>query len=319
VVVWSIGEVLWDIFPTREHLGGAALNFSANLHRLGGQVTLISGVGQDDRGKRALEAIAAIGMDASKIAVGERPTGVAVIESGPGDEDQSFVIPRPAAFESLSFDPTLKSEAQRSMVDWVYVGTLLQTNSQVEDFTTDLVAGVHSARVFYDMNLRDGHWNLELVHRLSSLCSVLKLNDNEAERLHRLTSPESYFDLPTFCESWSKAHAIDVMCVTLGASGSYIYSQGTGLETPGFAVKLTDTVGAGDAFAAAFLYAYHHDWKLEDAACFANALGAFVASQAGATPYWTIQDVLSVVSPESRCSSLSSLLHVGEVPQLTQS
>jgi fructokinase len=312
MVVWSIGEVLWDIFPTEEHLGGAALNFSANLHRLGAQVTFISGVGKDDRGRRALDAIAAIGLNTNKIAVGDKPTGVAVIESGPGREDQRFVIPRPAAFDSLDFDPAINVEAERSGVEWIYVGTLLQTNAAVERFTADLVAAAQGVRVFYDVNLRDGHWNLGLVRRLSSLSHVLKLNEAEAELLFELTHPGATFDLPSFCEWWSKAHEIDVMCVTLGAEGAVIFSHGS------TAVELKDTVGAGDAFAAAFLYAYHHKWTLANAACFANALGAFVASQAGAIPPWTIQEVLSLIHPDSRSSMMSLLVVTEEAPQLSE-
>ena len=43
--VLSIGEILWDIFPDQERLGGAALNFSANIGRLGDSATLITAVG----------------------------------------------------------------------------------------------------------------------------------------------------------------------------------------------------------------------------------------------------------------------------------
>ncbi len=318
MVVWSIGEVLWDIFPTEEHLGGAALNFSANLHRLGAQVTFISGVGKDDRGRRALNAIAAIGLTTDKIAVGDKPTGVAVIESGPGREDQRFVIPRPAAFDSLDFDPAINVEAERSGVEWIYVGTLLQTNPAVERFTADLIAAAKGARVFYDVNLRDGHWNLGLVQRLSSLSNVLKLNEAEAELLFELTHPGGTFNLPSFCEWWSKEHEIDVMCVTLGAQGAVIFSHGSTVTVPGFAVELKDTVGAGDAFAAAFLYAYHHKWTLTNAAYFANALGAFVASQSGAIPQWTIQEVVSLMHPDSRASVMSSFAETEEALQLSE-
>jgi len=312
MVVWCIGEVLWDIFPTEEHLGGAALNFSANLHRLGAAVTLISGVGKDERGRRALELIDGMGMDVSKIAVSEQPTGIAMVELDAETGDQSFVIPRPAAFDLLPFGLALKIEAERAGIDWIYIGSLLQTNTQVEEFTTDLVARVPSARVFYDLNLREGHWNLALVQRLSRLSSVLKLNEAEAKQLFTLTCPDSTFDLYSFCEWWSKAHDVDVMCVTLGGRGALVFSNGSALKVPGFTVEVSDTVGAGDAFAAAFLYGYHNEWTPKNAASFANALGAFVASQAGATPPWTIPEVLSLMSPDSQTSLMASLMETGE-------
>jgi fructokinase len=122
-----------------------------------------------------------------------------------------------------------------------------------------------------------------------------------------LTHPGATFDLPSFCEWWSKAHEIDVVCVTLGARGAAIFSHGSTVTVAGFPVELKDTVGAGDAFAAAFLYAYHHRWTLTNAACFANAFGAFVASQAGAIPPWTIQEVLSLIHPDYQVAIKSSI------------
>ena len=50
-------------------------------------------------------------------------------------------------------------------------------------------------------------------------------------------------------------------------------------------------MGSGDAFAAAFLHGYNLGWPVERAARFANALGALVASRAGATPNWTLGEL----------------------------
>jgi fructokinase len=306
MVVWCIGEVIWDIFPNEEHLGGAALNFAANLHRLGAKVILISGVGKDDRGRQALEEIRGLGMDVSKIAVVDQPTGIAMVEAGPGEGDQSFVISRPAAYDAIDLDPTLKDEVAGAGVDWIYVGTLLQTNPEVERFTTELVANVASARVFYDLNLRDGHWDPALVKRLSRLSSVVKLNESEAERLSQLTQPGVTFELQSFCRWWAKAHEVDVMCVTLGCEGSLISTRTSVVKVPGFLVDVRDTVGAGDAFAAGFLYSYQKGRTFLEAARFANALGACVTTQAGAMPPWTIQEVMSLMSPETETSEMTS-------------
>ena len=55
-------------------------------------------------------------------------------------------------------------------------------------------------------------------------------------------------------------------------------------SVPGFPVAVEDTVGAGDAFSAAFLMVITVDGRSYSAARFANALGSIVASRAGATP-----------------------------------
>lgn len=58
----AFGEVLWDIYTDGEYLGGAPLNFSAHFKRCGGEAWLLSAVGNDDLGKRALCEIERLGI-----------------------------------------------------------------------------------------------------------------------------------------------------------------------------------------------------------------------------------------------------------------
>src|SRR5208283_30583 len=55
VRIVSVGEILWDVIGENEYLGGAPLNFAAHARHLGHEVFLLSAVGKDDRGRRALE------------------------------------------------------------------------------------------------------------------------------------------------------------------------------------------------------------------------------------------------------------------------
>ena len=57
-------------------------------------------------------------------------------------------------------------------------------------------------------------------------------------------------------------------------------------------MDVADTVGAGDAFAAAFMHGLDADWPLLDIATFANRVGALVASRHGAIPDWTLEEVV---------------------------
>jgi fructokinase len=295
--VWSVGEVLWDVFPDQERFGGAPLNFCANLRRMGDGATLLSAVGDDERGRLALETMRGLGLSTDHVAVIDGvATGTAVISTGMNGEP-SFVIPRPAAFDRLAMGQELMDEAAGSGLDWLYIGTLLQTEPAIERFTTALAKSLPETRCFYDMNLRTGHWNLELVQRLSRLASIIKLNEDEAETLFKLTETGvETFSLEAFCETWSAMYGVEVMCVTLGAKGCLIYAQGTAHRVPGYKVTVCDTVGSGDAFAAAFLHGYDLGWPMLETARFANALGALVASRAGATPEWTMAEVQEIGS-----------------------
>jgi fructokinase len=297
--VWSIGEVLWDVFQDGERFGGAPLNFCVNLQRMGDAARLLSAVGDDERGRLALETMHALGLNTDGVRVVEElPTGTAVV----GHDDRgepSFVIARPAAFDRVATGEAVLAKAKAAGLDWLYFGTLLQTEGSVERFTTQLAEAVQpeGTRGFYDMNLRTGHWNLELVERLSHFCSVLKLNEVEAQILAELTGAlDDPFSLEDFCAGWAERYGIDVICVTLGPEGCLVYERDrAAIRVDGFAVTVKDTVGSGDAFAAAFLHGYHLGWPMVETARFANALGAVVASRAGATPVWSVDEVWAMV------------------------
>ena len=112
------------------------------------------------------------------------------------------------------------------------------------------------------------------------------------------------FCLEEFCRYWSSKYGMKTICITLGGEGCAVFIDGTLRTFPGYTVKVVDTVGAGDAFAAAFLHGLHLGWPVERIAPFANALGALVASCAGATPAWTLDECLDFtgVSLSSRDS-----------------
>ena len=57
LTVVSIGEILSDVFPHSERLGGAPFNFAVHAHRLVHEVLFVSAVGDDRRGRRALEQL----------------------------------------------------------------------------------------------------------------------------------------------------------------------------------------------------------------------------------------------------------------------
>jgi fructokinase len=297
MLVCGIGEVLWDVFPDHEKFGGAALNFCANLQRLGDQATLLSAVGKDEHGRMALEKMHSLGLSTNGVEEVEAlPTGVATVGIATSGEP-TFVIHRPAAFDaiSISIDSATTGKLKADGVKWIYYGTLLQTKPEIEHYTEDLARYLFPARGFYDINLRSGHWNLPLVKRLSELASVVKLNENEAQTLFALTQcGDTEFSLEGFCQMWASTFDVDVICVTLGPEGCMIYDKGSTYRVAGYAVEVCDTVGSGDAFAAAFLHGYDRGWPVSQTADFANALGALVASRAGATPDWTINEVVAM-------------------------
>jgi fructokinase len=290
--------VLWDVIGEQEYLGGAPLNFSFSSQRLGHKVALISAVGDDRRGERALRTIQKLGLDTDSIRIVEGlATGAAMVSTDHAG-NATFVIDRPAAFDFIEIEgPTLR-RIEEMRPDWIYFGTLAQTTARNVDMLHRLISAITEAQRFYDINLREGHWNLPLVQQLSRLASIIKLNESEAEVLFRIVYPDELFSVEKFCENWSRDVGAKTICVTLGERGCALWVDGAFRTYSGFLASVRDTVGAGDAFSAALLHGLELGWSTEGTASFANAVGAVVASRAGATPDWTVDECLSLADPQ---------------------
>jgi fructokinase len=293
--ILSFGEILWDQIDGHEHLGGAPLNFSVASQRLGGKTFLVSGVGTDQRGCLALEQIRAHSLNTRFIQqIPGFPTGIAtVVKNSTGNAN--FSIPRPAAFDRLSVTSEQIEALCQINPEWIYMGTLAQTTDSTFQLLQQCRKQLPETRCFYDINLRKGHWNLEIVQRLSALASVLKLNDEEAETLFQLSNLNGPFSIEAFCRYWSRTWDIPILCVTRGAKGCSIWDSKQFAEFPGYAVRVVDTVGAGDAYSAAFLHGLEQKWSVKKIAAFANAAGAIVASRSGATPDWTAEECVQMI------------------------
>ena len=84
---------------------------------------------------------------------------------------------------------------------------------------------------------------------------------------------------------------IEIICITAGENGAYVYSNREFYYCPGYRVRVIDTVGSGDAFGAGFLYMISNGHSLPESCDFACRLGAYIASFNGAVPDYNISDL----------------------------
>jgi len=302
----AIGEILWDVINGVETLGGAPLNFSAAVQRLGNSAFLLSGVGADQLGMRALNSMGSLGLPTDFVQVRQRSdTGTALVTTD-NDGNTQFYIKRPSAFDEVEVTAERMLAIEALQPEWIYFGTLAQSNRSREEFLFRLSQKLPSAKYFYDINLRDGHWNLQLVERLSRLASIVKMNEAEAMQLSELTQPRRVFSLEELCRYWASKYDVKTNCVTLGNQGCAVFADDFLRYFHGYKVKVIDTVGAGDAFAAGFLHGFHSQWTIVESAAFANALGALVASLPGATPPWTVAECRRLILNRSNSQNDSS-------------
>jgi fructokinase len=274
MTIVSIGEILWDVFPDAEQLGGAAFNFAVHASRVGHDVVFVSAVGDDARGRAALSRAAALGLrtDFIQVAPGAATGAVTVNVDHAGQPD--FHIHRPAAYDVLNLSAAELRRIAGLRPAWLYYGTLFQSLPSGREQVRRLAGALSGARIFYDVNLRKDSYTPELVSQLLAAADVVKLNEDEEQLL-----------APMVDGSWM------ARAVTRGVNGCEVWIGSDRAVVPGYPVKVADTVGAGDAFAAAFLHALSQGWSAARCGAFANRLGAIVASRSGGVPEWSPEEL----------------------------
>lgn len=296
----SLGEVLWDILPwgtlpEAEHLGGAPFNFALHARNLGHEVSLVSAVGNDDRGRRALELMERAGLSTRFVhRTPDHPTGTVTVSFDPSLGPQ-YLIHRPAAYDFPALSAADLNALLTPAPDWIYFGTLQQMSLPARSLTERLLSAAPAARRFYDVNLRAGSFTPNLVRNLIRQAHVLKLNQQELSFVKEMCGIAEG-SLEQFCREIARAFELETVCVTRGAEGCALLLEGEGeyVEASGFPIQVADAIGAGDAFSAALVHGIGSGWPALQAADFANRVGALVASRSGGAPHWTVTEAMAL-------------------------
>ncbi len=282
----GLGEVLWDVFPDgKKLLGGAPANFAFHAHQLGHEGVVISRVGEDELGQWILRELADHGLRTDAIQLdGTQPTGtVHVTVSGRGTP--RFVITPSVAWDRLVATRNLIELIEEAAV--VCFGTLAQRSEASRSAIELLLTRATGMKVF-DINLRQDYWSRDVIESGLKHCQVVKLNENELKALRRLNLIPSADDTVAWCRALLDKYEVKILALTRGSRGAMLVSADECVDEPGIKVNVVDSVGAGDAFTAGMADALLREAPLGTVAQVANRLGAYVASQPGATP--TIPD-----------------------------
>lgn len=283
-----IGEILWDIIGEAEYLGGAPLNCAVHCVALGMEARVVSRVGTDARGRAALKALSQRGVSTACVSADPaRPTGTALVFPERDGADR-FTLPENAAYDFAALSGAEISDIIALRPDALVYGTLAPYRSKSVLAALEALVPAcvqNGAEALYDVNLRLSYYDAVLVRRLLSMCTVLKLNDGELSVLSPLLFGPGLNGSGFSSRIFAEYPLCRCIVTTLGENGAECATRsGERFAVPGIKVDVADTVGAGDAFSAAFLASYleTHDEKASLEA--GNRAGAFTASQPGATP-----------------------------------
>jgi fructokinase len=300
-VAVGLGEVLWDLLPQGKQLGGAPANFAYMAALLGHRGVVASSAGRDALGDELRRKLVELGLDASFLQLDPaHPTGTVKVHVD-AEGQPSYGITDGVAWDFLELTPSWLQLAANAGV--ICFGSLAQRSPQSRAAIQEFLAAaprafsVSGLRIF-DVNLRQQLFSAEVLSESLRLANVAKLNDLELPVVMR--ELELSFDgEESSAERLRRAFGLKLVCVTRGNRGSLLISESGRDEHPGFPVRVADSVGAGDAFTAALAHHLLKGSSLRATNEAANRMGAWVASQLGATPPPDPGLLKLVLSPES--------------------
>jgi fructokinase len=282
-VILVIGEILFDVFPNYRRLGGAPFNFAYHLKNFGFNVRFVSKIGMDDAGKEILHKLELARFNLDDIQLDEdHPTGSVNVQLDKSGAPQFDIISE-VAYDYIEFIPEYHSNLIND-AQIIYFGSLVQ-RSEAGCKNLQAFISRNSSEIlnFYDINLRPGCYNNAIIEKSLLKTDILKLNTDELGKLKQMLSLKINND--EFVYHLMETHSIHTVSLTKGELGSELFTnQGCFSSEPAEAIRVVDSVGAGDAYAAMLVAGLLKKWQPEKILDRASLFASRICEIKGAIP-----------------------------------
>ncbi len=281
-IVVGMGEALWDVLPEGKKIGGAPANFAYHVSQFGLPACVVSAVGDDALGHEIIENFTSKGLN-HLIETVPYPTGTVQVEIDQAGVPQ-YEIKENVAWDNIPLTPRLEALARNTKA--VCFGSLAQRNvvsrNTINSFL-DAMPQTEDTLVVFDVNLRQGFYNKEILCDSMKRCNILKINDEELVTVSRMFGYPG-IDLQDKCWILLGKYNLKMLILTCGINGSYVFTPGNVSFQPTPKVEVADTVGAGDSFTAAFMASIIKGKSVNEAHSRAVRTSAYVCTRKGAMP-----------------------------------
>ena len=314
----DVGAPFVDIKSFAAYVGGSPTNISVGGRRLGLKTALLTGLGQDPVGDFILNFLKNEGVETRYIPrkPGRRSSAV-VLGIEPPDRFPLVFYRDNCADIGLEIDDVLATPLTRARV-FQFAGTNLskEPSRSATLFAAEMArqAGVE---VVLDIDFRPDQWHDARAFGVA-IRSAMRLVDvvlgTEDEINAALLKDTAHVEATRSVSDTKVQGNVDegiramlamgpkALVQKRGQHGARVHvrrSDGTAevIEAPGYPVEIANILGAGDAFAAGFLYGHLHGWGWRKSARLGNACGAIVVTKHGCANFMpTFDEVNAFVS-----------------------
>lgn len=285
--ILSFGEVLWDVYPDTQYIGGAPFNFAAHIAKHGHQSYLCTSVGTDTLGKETLACLDKFGILRDCVSeCTEKETGRCLVTL-----DQNG-IPSYRLLSHVAYDVIFPPEKPKTYFDVLYFGTLALRTQTNRDSLQVILNKFQFHDIFVDLNLRAPYYNKDIVSFACSHATILKISDEELPEVLKFLDISKENDFSVIFENLAEQYSdLNLVILTCGSKGAYVYCCKTKQEyfCEAEKVEVISTVGAGDSFSAGFLSRYLEDASMDTCLHHAVKISALVVANQDAVPDYHIK------------------------------
>lgn len=267
-----------------KYVGGSPANITIGMARLGMKTGFIGRVADDQMGRFIEQYLDENDIDTSSVITdtNHSVTGLAFTEIK-SPSDCSILMYRDNVADLYLEPQDIKEEYIKDSKALLISGTALSKSPSREAVFTALhYARKHRTMVFFDIDYRPYSWTSEdetaIYYKLAAEKSDVIIGTREEFNLmERIDNREEPNDWST-AKDWFK-HEAKIVVIKHGEKGSIAYTkEGQSFESPIFPANVIKTFGAGDSYAAGFIYGLMKGWKLPEAMEFGSAAAAIVIS-----------------------------------------
>ena len=252
--------------------GGSGANSMIGISQLGGRSAFSGKIGMDEHGKLYREKLEALGV-CDCLAEGEGTTGSSLILVS---EDGARTMNTFLGMSQELMNPDIDPDVIQSSKYLYLTGYLWDTESQ-KKAVLNALDEAKKREIKVALSLSDPfcvtRHKEDFINLLKGYASMVFCNQEEA---FTLLDTEITQQAVETLSDWTETAAL-----TIGAYGALISHQGETCYIDPLPVRVEDTTGAGDAFAAGFLYGMTHDLSPLDSGRIGATLAAAVIGQTG--------------------------------------
>ncbi len=255
--------------------GGACSTILA-ARNLGLNVAALGAVGADFQGRMLLDIMAGAGVDTSALLAPTGSTTTTVVALADQEGGGHVFLGNYGKGPDIALTDAAREQLQRA--DVVFVPGY----SLVEERLRPLIDGVlefvnaSPTPLYLDVGPFMSQLERAMVERVLGLTDVLLLTEDEIPFVSDGETGSSA------CRRLIQCYPSLLIVLKLAEMGCRIMAPEIDLRCPGFPVAVVDTIGAGDVYAAAFIWSRAQGYALVDCGTIANAMGAISVTKAGA-------------------------------------